>query len=345
MAIKEGTYEVLVTDELGNESKATFTIDKTVDYSVSTASGKKLGGDATTSEDVIITANEEADVTVLKDGEKVDYAFGDRLTEEGTYLITVEDAYGNKNSFTIVIDKSVDLTIDVADGGITNGPVEIDLGEKATLTLTKDGQPYAYTPGEKITEEGSYVAVVTDAYGNSRTIRFQIVSSDPKQAIDYTLGEDAEIISVTKDGEEIAFNGNKIRFTEDGTYVITYKAEGKTYSFTLRLDTTAPEVTLHGVENGGDVDGAVTIDGMTEEGTVEVYKDGQKIDYTLGDELKDYGSYRVVVKDSLGNERVYTFTLSFHMNGWAVALVTIGVLGLAVGVSAIVIKRKKVYRK
>jgi hypothetical protein len=33
------------------------------------------------------------------------------------------------------------------------------------------------------------------------------------------------------------------------------------------------------------------------------------------------------------------------MNGWAVALVTIGVLGLAVGVSAIVIKRKKVYRK
>ena len=52
---------------------ATFTIDKTVDYSVSTASGKKLGGDATTSEDVIITANEEADVTVLKDGEKVDY--------------------------------------------------------------------------------------------------------------------------------------------------------------------------------------------------------------------------------------------------------------------------------
>ena len=341
----EGTYEVLVTDELGNESKATFTIDKTVDYSVSTASGKKLGGDATTSEDVIITANEEADVTVLKDGEKVDYAFGDRLTEEGTYLITVEDAYGNKNSFTIVIDKSVDLTIDVADGGITNGPVEIDLGEKATVTLTKDGQPYAYTPGEKIAEEGSYVAVVTDAYGNSRTIRFQIVSSDPKQAIDYTLGEDAEIISVTKDGEEIAFNGNKIRFTEDGTYVITYKAEGKTYSFTLRLDTTAPEVTLHGVENGGDVDGAVTIDGMTEEGTVEVYKDGQKIDYTIGDELKDYGSYRVVVKDSLGNERVYTFTLSFHMNGWAVALVTIGVLGLAVGVSAIEIKPKKVYRK
>ena len=70
-----------------------------------------------------------------------------------------------------------------------------------------------------------------------------------------------------------------------------------------------------GVLNG---DGVVTIDGLTEEGTVEVYKGGQKIAYSLGDEIKDYGHYEVVVTDALGNSRTYAFTLQFQMNAWAI---------------------------
>ena len=66
--------------------------------------------------------------------------------------------------------------------------------------------------------------------------------------------------------------------------------DGKTYSVTLRLDTTAPEITLNGVEDRGTVDGTVTIDSMSEEGTIEVYKDGTRIDYELRQELKDYGN-------------------------------------------------------
>lgn len=66
--------------------------------------------------------------------------------------------------------------------------------------------------------------------------------------------------------------------------------DGKTYSVTLRLDTAAPKITLNGVEDGGKADGMVTIDLMNEEGTIEVYKDGTRIDYELGQELKDYGN-------------------------------------------------------
>ena len=53
----------------------------------------------------------------------------------------------------------------------------------------------------------------------------------------------------------------------------------------------------------------MTIDGLTEEGIVEVYKDGQKIAYSLGDEIKDYGRYEIVVTDAFGNFRTYAFTL------------------------------------
>ena len=195
----------------------------------------------------------------------------------------------------------------------------ISPNEKVTVAVTKDGKQYGYSAGEAITEEGFYTATITDAYGNSKTISFLIVSPEAKTSIDYELGKGCDIVSVTKDG--------------------------KTYSVTLRLDTTPPEITLNGVEDRGTVDGTVTIDSMSEEGTIEVYKDGKKIDYELGQELKEYGSYEVVVTDKLGNSRTYNFTLKFQMNAWAITLIVLG-LATAVGVAAtIVMKRKRLFKK
>lgn len=342
---KEGSYVIKVVDELGNETVMSFTIDKTVDYSVTTTDGKAIGGDATTSDDVIITADEEATISVVKDGETYPYLFGEKLTEEGRYLITVEDAYGNKNSFTIVIDKNVNFSINVCDGGITNEEVTVSPNEKATIVVTKDGKQYGYNPGDPITEEGVYTVVITDAYGNSKTIRFSIVSPEAKTSIDYELGEGCEIISVTKDGTEMEVYGNRICFTEDGTYVVTFAKDGKTYNVTLRLDTTAPEIILNGVADGGKVDGTVTIDSMNEEGTIEVYKDGKKMNYELGQELKEYGKYEVVVTDKLGNSRTYSFTLEFQMNAWAITLIVLGLATLVGLTATIVMKRKRLFKK
>jgi hypothetical protein len=337
---KEGAYTIEIMDDLGNKTIMSFTIDKTVDYEVKTSDGKVIGGDATTSDDVVVTANEEASITVIKDGEKYDYEFGEVLTEEGKYLITVEDKFGNKTSLTIAIDKSVSFDMNVADGGITNDPVAINPGEKETITVTKDGKAYSYTPGEEITEEGAYKVVITDAYGNTKEVSFQIVYADARTSIDYELGEDVTIVSITKDGTEVPHEGNHLSFEENGTYVITYEQDGKTYDFSLSLDTTAPELTLNGVEDGSKVDGKVSLTDMTEEGEIHVYKDGVEIDYSLGQELVDYGSYKVVVRDSLGNERTYSFTLAYQMNGWGIALIVIGSLAV-IGTTAFLIFRKK----
>ena len=342
---KEGTYLIEVTDELGNKTVKQFTIDKTVDYEVTTSDGKRIGGDATASSDVKVVTNEEGKITVLKDGETYPYSSGDYFTEEGTYLITVEDSFGNKTSFTIAIDKSVDFSMNVADGGISNDPVIIEGGEKVSVTVTKDGQAYAYNLGDQITEEGKYKAIITDAYGNVKEVSFEIAYSDARTSIDYDLGDNVTITKVTKDGVEIDCDSNHIGFTEDGEYVVYYTQGGKEYSFTLRLDTTAPELVMTGVEDGGKVDGTVTLSDMSEEGSVEVYKDGVLIDYELGDEIKDYGSYRVVVTDKLGNQRTYTFTLAFQMNAWAITLIALAAATL-VGIGAtIVMRRKKRFKK
>ena len=174
---------------------------------------------------------------------------------------------------------------------------------------------------------------------------FQIVDSKARTSIDFDLGKGNTVTKVTKDGEEIGYNSNHIEFEEDGVYEIFYTQDGKEYSFTLTLDTTAPEVSLNGVADGGKVDGKFSISDMNEEGEIHVYKDGEEIPYEIGQELSDYGFYKVVVKDSLGNTRTYTFTLAFQMNGWAIALIAIGVASLIGATTFFVLKRKRLFKK
>ena len=125
---------------------------------------------------------------------------------------------------------------------------------------------------------------------------------------------------------------------------MTVLVDGEEYSFELSLDTTAPEITLNGIEDGEAGNVTVTITDMTEEGTVKVYKDGVEIEYNLGDELKDYGEYVVEVTDELGNTRSYSFTLEYQMNGWAIALIIIGLLAIAGIVVLICLKKKRVFK-
>ena len=120
--------------------------------------------------------------------------------------------------------------------------------------------------------------------------------------------------------------------------------DGEEYTFELSLDTTAPEITLNRIEDGEAGNVTVTITDMTEEGTFKVYKDGVEIEYNLGDELKDYGEYVVEVTDELGNTRSYSFTLEYQMNGWAIALIIIGLLAIAGIVVLICLKKKRVFK-
>ncbi len=339
---EEGIYVVKISDDLGNTTEVMFTIDKSLDYEVYVGNTSTTGIE-TTGEDVSLINNEELHITITKNGEGYDYSFGDVLSEEGIYLIRISDDYGNTTVIQITIDKSVDAYATTGNGTISNEEVTVVAGEKVSVIVTKDGQAYDYILGQPITEEGKYSVTIYDAYGNQKTITFEIVKGT-KSAIDYTLGESVEIIEVKHNGEVIEWNSNHLNFTEDGIYEVTVLVDGKEYSFELSLDTTAPEITLNGIEDGEAGNVTVTITDMTEEGTIKVYKDGVEIEYNLGDELKDYGKYVVEVTDELGNTRSYTFTLEYQMNGWAIALIVIGLLAIVGIVVLICLKKKRVFK-
>lgn len=342
---KEGNYKVEVYDSLGNVTIKYFTIDKTVDYKVTTLDGMVIRGDATTSSDITISSSEDLKVTVLKDNELYPYELGNTLSEEGNYVITVCDPFGNIQSFNITIDKTVDFEMNVADGGITNDSVIIKSNELVSVNVTKDGEVYSYTIGDEITDTGTYKVLLTDSYGNQKEVSFEIVSSQAKRTLNYSLGDNTTITKVTRNGIEVSYDSNHLAFTEDGEYEIFYSQNEREYSFKLTLDTTAPELIITGVEDGGKVDGVVVLSDMNELGTYHVYKDGIEISYNLGDELSEYGNYKVVVTDTLGNTRTYTFTLAFKMNGWAIALISIGLISIVGITTFIVLKRKKIFKK
>ena len=339
---KEGIYVITLVDDLGNKTEVMFTIDKSLDYEVYVNDTSTTGVE-TTGEDVVIVNNEDLSISITKNGEAYDYLFGDVLSEEGTYLIKISDQYGNTTVVQITIDKSVDAYANTGNGTITNNSVTISAGEKVSVIVTKDGQAYDYILGQPITEEGKYNVTIYDAYGNQKVISFEIVRGT-KSVIDYTLGDNVEITEVKHNGEVIEWDSNHLNFTEDGIYEVTVLVDGNEYSFTLSLDTTVPEITLNGIEDGETGNVTVTITDMTEVGTIKVYKDGELIEYSLGDELKDYGNYVVEVTDELGNTRSYSFTLEYQMNGWAIALIAIGVMAIAGIVVLICLKKKRVFK-
>lgn len=353
---EEGTYLIIVKDDMGNTSTRTFVIDKTLDYEVKDTSGVSgAGTDMTTSENVVITNNENLHIEVKKDGESYVYSFGDDLSEEGRYEVRIYDDLGNSSSFTIIIDKSVDFSSNVSDGMTTNEDVWFANGEKSTIIVTKDGSPYSYGWGEKIAEEGTYVVKMYDSYGNEETITFTIDKSvDYKSSVKdgeatnspviINADEDVEI-SVTKDGEAIDYKIGEA-LSDDGHYFVTIKdVFGNEETFSFEIDTTAPEITINGIEDGGKGDTKVSLTDMTEGGEIHVYKDGNEIDYELGQELSDYGKYEIVVSDKLGNSRTYSFELAYQANGAAIALICVGVALIAGAVVIIVMKKKRVFKK
>lgn len=334
----EGYYVVIAINDLGTTNEMTFTIDKTLNYYVMV--GEQIASVDRTSETVAVFSNENLYVSVTKNGAPMDYAFGVILSDEAVYAFRISADYGNAVTFTMTIDKSVSYSANVGKGVISNGGVSFVSGEKLTVTVTKDKEVIDYAFGQILDDEGEYKVVLRDNYGNERTVQFRIVKG-VKRSIDYTLGENVKVLSVTLGGKNIAFEGSRLNFTADGEYTVTARADGEVYIFTLALDSTAPTVVLSGVENGGTADGIVTITEPSEEVTIEVYFNGDLIPYELGAELIEYGDYRIVVTDAIGNISEYSFTLKHLLNGGAVALVVIGIFILAGLLITIILLRKK----
>ena len=334
---EDGKYEITFENFDGYKTTYTFIIDTAAPEIVLSGAkdGETVNGDVST-----VFEGKGVTAELFRDGKSLGaYVSGTVIAEDGSYKIVVTDLAQNTTEAEFTVDKTVDFSIDVNDKGLSNS-VTITANEEVTIILTKNGEVVEYKSGDAITEPAAYTLTITDALGNKAEMSFTVV--EPLvQKFEHNFDETPGFEKALVNGEEKRLNYGTLELFEDGTYEVGVVVNGKTYTFNVTVDATAPTLKLEGVENGGTTKGGVILSELTESATVEVYRDGKKIEYTLGSELTEVGQYRVVVTDEIGNSSEYTFAIEYSMNGGIIALIVIAAIAVVALVVVLIIRQKK----
>lgn len=331
----DGEYEIVLTNMDGQTFVVSFVIDKIApEYELTGADNG-----ATVNNDISLVFGEGITAEVSINGDTLAYMSGEVLMAEGEYEFTLTDKAGNKTVVNVFVDKTADYEINTVDGFVSNDDVVIKANEELTISLSKDGETFAYEFGASLTEEGNYIAHISDSYGNTAEVSFRVLKTTVLNdfAHDFT---GVNIVSSTCNGEACELN-----FAADGKYEITATDGEKEYTFAVTLDRVAPEIVLNGAENGGETKSEVVVESISEEADITVYFNGEKIEYRVGASVSELGEYRIVVTDAAGNTREYTFTIVYGLNGGAVALIVIFVILIVGIILGIVFGKRAVYKK
>lgn len=334
---EDGKYEITFENYDGYKATYTFIID-TVAPEIA-LNGAEEG--ETVNRDVSAAFEGEGITAELfRDGKSLGaYVSGTVIAEDGEYTLAVTDLAQNKTEVSFTIDKTVDFTINVNDKGLSNS-VTITANEEVMLVLTRDGAVAEYKPGDAITEPAAYTLTITDALGNKAEMSFTIV--EPLvQKFEHNFDETPGFEKALVNGEEKRLNYGTLELFEDGTYEVGIVVSGKTYTFTVTVDATAPTLKLEGVENGGVTKNPVVLSGLSEEAEMKLFLNETEIEYKPGNELTEAGMYRVEIVDSAGNAAVYTFEIQSSISGGIIALVVIAAIAVIGGAMLFVILKKR----
>ena len=250
-----------------------------------------------------------------------------------TWELLTADDYGT------AISANVDFSINVNDKGLSNS-VTITANEEVTLVLTRNGEVVEYKFGDAITEPASYTLSVTDGLGNKAEMSFTVV--EPLvQKFEHNFDEVSGFEKALVNGEEKRLNYGTLELFGDGTYEVGIVVSGKTYTFTVTVDATAPTLKLEGVENGGAATGGVVLSEPSETAEITVQRGEDKIEYKLGETISEEGEYGVTITDECGNSTVYTFTIEVGTNWTLIVLLVVFGLLVAGGVVFFFIRRNK----
>lgn len=331
----DGEYEIVLTNMDGQTFVVSFVIDKIApEYELTGADNG-----ATVNNDISLVFGEGITAEVSINGDTLAYMSGEVLMAEGEYEFTLTDKAGNKTVVNVFVDKTADYEINTVDGFVSNDDVVIKANEELTISLSKDGETFAYEFGASLTEEGNYIAHISDSYGNTAEVSFRVLKTTVLNDFAHDFSG-VNIVSSTCNGEACELN-----FAADGKYEITATDGEKEYTFAVTLDRVAPEIVLNGAENGGETKSEVVVESISEEADITVYFNGEKIEYRVGASVSELGEYRVVVTDAAGNTREYTFTIVYGLNGGAIALIVIFVLLIVGIILGIVFGKRAVYKK
>ena len=281
-----GKYTLKITDALMNTVEMTFTIVPEVSTGFSHNFDDTVGFEK-----------------VIVNGEEIRLNYGNlELTEDGTYEVGVV-VDGKTYTFTTSVDRTVDYAINVHNKGFANSATLV-AGEDIGVEATRNGEAIKYKVGDKLDIPGEYTLKITDSLGNEDEISFTII--EPvyvrfEQEIDKIPGFE----KVTIDEKEISLDKGTLLLDKDGSYIVEIFANGKSYVFTVNIDSTVDcSVNVHdkGFANSVSITAA-------EDVIVSVTKNGEAMEYELDAAITEPALYMVKLTDTLGNTKELSFTV------------------------------------
>lgn len=277
--IPDGTYTVKVVakDLAGNESDAvqkSFRVDTTKPVVTSNISSgtvsEKYGTYYRSNVGVSFTYKEENidwdKVVVTDNGSPVSVSWSSTPDSEGRYSATY--VASNEGTHTIKITAE-----DTAGNEADPAKVEfcIDKTEPTLTTMINGGILYTDTTGKLYMTGNVTIDVgVKDANEDAGDLNCQVILTKPDQA--------------TVTGLYNKTSDRKFTFTEEGEYVINFFAIDKAgmkssvRSVMFRIDKSAPELSISGVDGGTSADAVTVSFGMREsfwkdaEGKITIYR-------------------------------------------------------------------------
>ncbi|MDE6059366.1 MAG: hypothetical protein K2G44_04915 [Clostridia bacterium] len=331
----EDVYTVYICDAVGNDVQLTFIIDFTPPE-IELHSDLELNAKGATRGNVKVSVSDYLSATYSLDGYVQDFTDEILLDEEGRYTITAKDYAGNITTRTFSIDRSVDVTLSkpLLPGQFITDNISFAFNEPmGEIVLTADGGAIAFKGGT-IKEAGKYALTAYDSLGNSVEFSFEIL---PKTAREFVLTvPEGYAVTALLDGSVVnVLEGNLLCLTRDGRYVLEFDGPDGAYMLNLTVDSVAPTAEI--VKSGHQI----TIEALSKENvTVEVYRNGKLINYSIGKALTEKGDYRVVLTDAYGNSNTYEVSLQYVNVAGIVCIVLacVVVAGAAVG---LVVMRKR----
>ncbi|WP_165867422.1 S-layer homology domain-containing protein [Paenibacillus pinisoli] len=221
-----------------------------------------------------------------------------------TVYVQYRDKVGNSSSSTI----SNTITVDTIAPLITNVVNNKAYNSKVTPLFLEgsgllNGSPY--TSGTDITQDGTYILVVTDLAGNSTTVVFMIDMTAPIVAGIANGGIYNTSRMITFNEGTATLNGaaflSGTQVSQDDVYtLVVTDAAGNVTTVNFTIDKTPPIVT--GVAEGGVYKSATPV---FTEGTAKL----NAAAFTSGTEIVAEGAYTLVVTDAAGNETTINFAI------------------------------------
>lgn len=325
----EGRYCVYIVDLAGNAVEANIVIDKTApELHIETKSGRTLSGGAVNEAFRIVCSEEEADVTFAFADEKSVAYDGAWHDQEGSYTFTASDWLNNTASLTVIVSYGVAYEVSgtyiYRDGEYySKNWLQLTPLEGTSLFTISNETGNFIDNTKKISEEGTYSAVIVDLAGNREEITLIIDKTAPVFEIQTESGKSLSESYITNEsfrlecaeadcvvrfiynkGVQLDYEGELL--TEEGKYVFTLMDFlGNSTETAIDIDKSV-SLTINGtyVNDGTYIYLSKTWLSVTldEEMTVFVIDAPDGEEYLDGMKISSEGEYEIFAKDLYGNE-------------------------------------------